>query len=333
MRIAIIRLSSLGDVVHTAASLQMIHRNVPNSKISMVVDKRFADVLDHNPDIENVIKIDLKGLLKQKPFLASVRSEYRRLSAFGPFDIVIDLHGMIKSAIIATILGGKKIGRRISRESLAKLFYNQLIESPPIDSSVDRVAAMITGCIGCTFQPVDLGFPEPYLFWTEEDADITREFFSESDRNILFVPGSSTPHKDYPSEHFVQLSNILKENVMICHGGTKELEAATRIAEKSPYARVLPRLTLNQLKAAIGRSDLVVGGDTGPVHIASACGVPSITLFGTAKVCITQTESNRAIVAPSAKMAHNSTLAQDCMSRIAPTDVARVAREILDIMS
>jgi len=332
MRIAIIRLSSLGDVVHAAASLQVIRRNVPNSKISMVVDKRFADVLDHQPDIENVIKIDLKGLLKQRLFLAAVTSEKRRLAAFGPFDLVIDLHGMIKSAIIATILGGKRIGRRVSRESLAKLFYDQLIESPPIDSSVDRVAAMIAGCIGCTFQPMDADFPKPYLFWDDEDAVTTSTYFSETQRNILFVPGSSTPHKDYPFEHFVQLADMLKENILICHGSLKELESATRIAEMSPYARVLPRLTLNQLKAAIGRSDLIIGGDTGPVHIASACGVPSITLFGAAKVCIKQTERNRAISALPVKAVHNGT-AHDCMRRIAPGEVARVAREILGIMS
>jgi heptosyltransferase-1 len=333
MKIALIKLTSLGDIIHAAASLQLIRRNLPDCSITWVVDRRFADILDHQPDIQNIVKIDLKGLKKQRPLLAAISAEYRRLAILGPFDIIVDLQGMIKSAVIAAIMGGEKYGvsRCMRKEALAGLFYNHTVKAQLTDSSAYRHAALIANSLGLDFQTTDIISHKPYLFWGDEDGVITGEYFSQGKRNIIFVPGSSAAHKNYPPDRFAQLANLLRENILVCYGSPQELTSATRIAELSPYVRILPRLTLNQLKAAIGRADLVIGGDTGPIHIAVACGVPSITLFGATRVCICPTERNRAITAGVSVNLHKTTTINDLISRIEPEEIARTARELIQL--
>jgi len=331
MNIALVRLTSLGDIILAMASLQVIRHALPECRITWVADKRFADILDHQPDIHQVVAIDLKGLKRQKPLFTAVATEYRLLSALGPFDAVIDLHGMIKSAVIAAILGGKRSGfeRNVRKEGLAGLFYNRTVPVTLEQPAVCRYATLAAHSLGLAFQPSDLAAPRPYLFWGAEDRVATDEYFSGERRNIIFVVGTSAGYKNYPSEKFAQLANLLGENILICHGSQQELATAQRIADQSPHVRVLPPLNLNQLKAAIGRSDLVVGGDTGPTHIAWGCGVPSITLFGATPVCICPTERNRVITTTSVVNLRKPDPLDDSVSGIAPEEIAQLARELL----
>jgi heptosyltransferase-1 len=331
MNIALVRLTSLGDIILAMASLQIIRRAMPECRITWVADKRFADILDHQPDIQRVVRIDLKGLRKRTPLPAALAAEYRTLAGYGPFDIVIDLHGMIKSAVIAAILGGKRYGfcRNIRKETLAGLFYNRTIPVRQDQPAVCRYATLATRSLGLDFQTLDIASPQPYLFWSVEDNVITDDYFSKELRNIIFVAGTSAGYKNYPPEKFARVADILGENILVCHGNRQELESAQRIADLSPHVKVLPLLTLNQLKAAIGRADLVIGGDTGPTHIAWACGVPSITLFGATPVCICPTERNRVIATSSAVNLSKPDPQDNSVSRIAEDDIARLARELL----
>lgn len=331
MKLALVRLTSLGDIILAMASLQVIRRSSPDCNITWVADRRFADILDHQPDIQNVVRVDLRGLKKQKPLVSAISREYRRLASLGPFDAVIDLHGMIKSASIAAILGGEKFGfsKEIRKEALAGFFYNHTIPVPIEQPAVFRYAILVARSLGIDFKPEDLKPPKPYLFWGKEDEEITDSYFSREKRNIIFVPGTSADYKNYPAENFARVANIMRENIMICHGNQEEFQKATHIAQLSPHARILPGLSLNQLKAAIGRADLVIGGDTGPVHIGWACGVSSITLFGATPVCITSTEGNRYIQTSSALNLRRPDRLDDSVSRIPAEEIAGLAQELL----
>jgi heptosyltransferase-1 len=331
MRIALVRLTSLGDIILAMASLQVIRRARPDCHITWVADRRFADILDHQPDIQQVVKIDLKALKRQKPFLTALSAEYRHLTSYGGFDVVIDLHGMIKSAVIGAILGGERYGfsRDTRKEGLAGLFYNHAIPVALDQPAVSRYATLAARSLGLDFRVADLTPPRPFLFWGAEDGAITDDYFSQGRRNILFVPGTSATYKNYPPERFARLANLLGENILVCHGNQQERETATRMAEQSPHVRVLPLLTLNQLKAAVGRADLVIGGDSGPTHIAWACGIPSITLFGATPVCICPTERNRVITTASRVNLHKPDTRDVSVSHIAEEDVAQLARELL----
>ena len=103
------------------------------------------------------------------------------------------------------------------------------------------------------------------------------------------------------------------------------MQAAAYLAERSAHVSVLPRMDLNQLKAAVSRADLVIGGDTGPTHIAWANNVPSITLFGPTLPCTYATTLNRIVVASAGETAG----AGRAMHDIAETVVLKHAEELL----
>jgi heptosyltransferase-1 len=300
MRIAFVRLTSLGDIILAMAALQIVRRHLPGCHITWVAERRFADILDHNPDIQQILRLDLRALKKKKS-LSALSAEYRSLASCGGFDAVIDLHGMLKSAVVAACLGGFRYGfaRQMLKEPLAGMFYNRSVPVPLDLPAVCRYATLAARSLGLDFRMDELCPPAPYLFWGAGDRAATDEYFAAGKRAILLVPGTSAPYKNYPPEKFARISNQLQENIMVCHGNQQEFLTASLIAERAPHVRVLPRLSLNQLKAAVARCDLVIGGDSGPTHIAWASGVPSITLFGATPVCICPTDRNRVIKSPS----------------------------------
>jgi heptosyltransferase I len=332
MNIAIVKLSSLGDIILGMPLLQLIRHQLPDCHITWVSDSRFADILDHQPDIQHVIKLDLKRLKKQFS-LSGLAREYRNLTNAGPFDAVIDLHGMIKSAVTATILGGKRFGfdRRTLKEPLSNFLYHRTFPVPLELPAVCRNATLGMQSLGLAFDESDLSGIQPFLFWAEQDLAITDEFFSKERRNIIFVPETSANYKNYPPEKFARIATMLGENILICHGNQQEFETASKISGFSPTVRVLPRLTLNQLKATIGRADLVIGGDSGPTHIAWACGVPSITLFGATPVCICPTPRNR-VIKTSSPINHRRHDSSDMSLREIPEEaILHQARELLNL--
>jgi heptosyltransferase-1 len=330
MKIALTRLSSLGDIILCMPCLQLIRRHLPDSHITWVTDRRFADILDHQPDIRQIIRIDLKGIKKQRS-LSGLVQEYRNLTSAGRFDAVIDLHGMIKSAITNSLLGGRCYGfdRRMLKEPLSSLFYQQTFPIPLELPAACRYVTLAMQSLALPFQVSELSDLKPFLFWSEEDLAITDRFFSKESRNILFVPETSARNKNYPPERFARLAALLEENILICHGNQQEFLTATSIAESVPHAQVLPRLNLNQLKAAIGRADLVIGGDSGPTHIAWGCGVPSITLFGATPPCICPTHINRIIKTSTQVNLRKPDTSDLSIGHIAEEDILQIARELL----
>lgn len=330
MKIAFVRLTSLGDIILCMAVLQVIRRHLPDCHITWVADRRFADILDHNPDIQQVVRVDLKELKKKKS-LPALLAEYRRLASFGQFDAVIDLHGLLKSAVVAAIMGGTRYGfsSQTLKEPLARLFYNHLIPVPLDMPTVCRYATLAGQSLALDIQAAELCPPQPYLFWSAGDRAFTDEYFVQDKRNILFVPETSAAYKNYPPEKFARLAAMLGENILICHGNQQEFQTAALIAEKVPHIQVLPRLTLNQLKAVVGRCDLVIGGDSGPTHIAWACGIPSITLFGATPVCICPTERNRVIKTASQVNLCRPDASDFSVCDISETDILQLAEGLL----
>ncbi|MBJ6725942.1 lipopolysaccharide heptosyltransferase I [Geomesophilobacter sediminis] len=281
MKIAIVRLSSLGDIIFCMASLQVIRRHLPECSITWFADRKFADILDYQKDLERVVKVDLKGLKKSFSF-DKLRQEYRQVAECGPFDMVIDMHGMIKAAAIARKVGTRTAGfaRDVVKEPLATFLYDKKISIPLEMNTVYRYTSLAAQALGFEFDENELREKEPFIFHGPQDAAASDPFLRSDRKNIIFVVGSTWESRNYPKERLVTIANALRENILICHGSAAELETANYIAEHCEYAKVLPKLSINQLKAAISRADLLIGGDTGPTHIAWANNIPCVVLFG-----------------------------------------------------
>ena len=297
MKIAIVRLTSLGDIIFCMASLQVIKRALPESRITWFADAKFADILDHNPDLAAVVKLELKGLKRDFSW-RKLSGEYQKLTQSGEFDLAIDLHGMLKSAVIARKVAAVSIGfhRSVAKEPLTALLYRRSFAPPLSLLPVHRFALLAACSLGIELNEEDLVQKRPFLFYCDEDRAATDSYFDARRKNLLLVPGTSLGAKNYPEEKLADLAISLGENVLLCHGNDRELQAATRIAKRTATAVILPRLNLNQLKAAVSRCDLVIGGDTGPTHIAWANNVPSIALFGPTPPCTYATDTNRIVI-------------------------------------
>ncbi len=280
MHIAIVKLSALGDIVHSMIVLQFIKKNIPNIKIDWITEEAFSQLLSNNPHIDNIKTLNLKSIKKQKKLIIN---EFKKIKFYQKekYDLVIDLQGLIKSALVCKALGKSCVGfdRNSTREALASYFYNKTFNIPYEENVIIRNLELVAKSLKFKYDKNEILYKEPFLFFKESDLNSVKRYINDKKRNILFMVGSSWESKVYPKERFVEIANSLDENILICWGNEKEKKAALFISENSK-ANVLPKLTINQLKALISLSDLVIGADSGPTHMAWALNRPSITIFG-----------------------------------------------------
>ena len=295
-RIAIVRLSALGDIVNSAVVLQFINKSFPHAKIEWVTEGAFSSLLEDHPLINKVHTVNLKKLKKEKSF-SILKDTISYLNSLGKFDIVIDMQGLIKSAIVTRVISKNSHGfdKNSTRESLASLFYNTKSNIAYDENIVKRNCFVVSDALN--FKITDsmilnkeVVFPhaKPYIF--PENGK----------KNIIIVFGASWESKKYPKENIVKLCNELKQNCLIIWGDENEKKDGMWICENSEYATLAPKLSLVELVSFIGSADLLIGNDTGPTHMAWAQNIPSITLFGPTNTrMIYQTPINIGIESPS----------------------------------
>ena len=290
-RIAIIRLSALGDIVNSAIVLQFIKKKFPDAKIEWISEEIFTDVLKNHPLLSAVHTINLKKLKKTKSF-SELKKTISKLRWLGTYDIIIDMQGLIKSAIVSRLIGKNVHGfdRNSTRESLASLFYKTSSHIAYSQNVIKRNCFVVSDALNFEISdemilnksPI---FPQNHSFSLRSDS-----------KNIAIVIGASWESKKYPKELVAELCDSLKEQCYIIWGNEKEREDAIWITKNSKYASLAPKLKLDELVSFISHIDLLIGNDTGPTHIAWAQNIPSITLFGpTTSRMIYETPKNIAI--------------------------------------
>jgi heptosyltransferase-1 len=300
MKIAIVKLSSLGDIVHAMVALQVIKQTYPQAEIDWVVDSQFAGLLQHNPDIREILTVNLKALKSNKFKLFSEISKIKHYATQN-YDYVIDAQGLIKSAITSRLLSSNCYGfdKNSIREKVASFFYTNTINFPYDGNIIERNLAVLTRPLGIEFKVEQILNKKPFLFYDAID-DRFQSYFTVGKKSVLFVIGSSWASKNYPKEHYLELINQIDAECLVCWGSESERLSAEWLVEKSK-AKLLPRLSFNELKGIIARVDLVIGNDTGPTHMAWAMNRPSITLFGPTPTSLAyQTDINKVFKSPSA---------------------------------
>ena len=278
-RIAIIKLSAMGDIIHAMVALQYIKRKYPNLQIDWFVESTFAPILENNPDINQIIKLDLKSIKKDKKEIINQIKLIKKYKT-NSYDLVIDAQGLIKSAIVSFFLGKSRVGfsKNSTREKLASFFYTKKVDIAYDKNAIERNVKVLSQALNFDIAKDDILNKKPFLFYKNEN-EVIYEYLSKDKKNVLFVIGASWPSKMYSKEKFAKIINNLDENCLITWGNEAEKDIADFIANISK-AKVLPKLDLNSLKAIMSKVDLVIGNDTGPTHMAWALNIPSITLFG-----------------------------------------------------
>ena len=296
MKVAIVKLSAMGDIIHAMVVLQYIKKSNPNIQIDWIVEKQFKQILENNPNIDNILTINLKALKKNR---LGIFKEIKKIKTYAKnnYDLVIDAQGLLKSAITAKLLGKNQAGfsKESIRESFASYFYNQKIEIAYDANTIERNVKVISQPLAIEISSEMIINKEPFLFYKDEDK-VIEEYLSKEKKNIIFVIGSTWESRNYPKEKFIEVANHLKENILISWGSEEERNRAKWIEENSKYAKALPKIDLNTLKALIAKSDLLIGNDTGPTHMAWGLNIPSITIFGPTPINrVYQTPINKTI--------------------------------------
>ena len=278
IKICIVKLSAMGDIIHAMLALQFIKKYLPNAQIDWIVENSFKGVLENNPDIDHILPVDLKSIKKKKTEIfnqVKIINQYAKNN----YDVVIDAQGLIKSAIVSKILGGRIVGSQIvgfdkdsTREGFASFFYDQTVTIGYEKNVIDRNVKVLCKSLGIDISKDDILNKKAFLYYPNKI-----ENYKE---NIIFVVGASKPNKIYPKEKFLELAHLLAENILVVWGNEEEYTIAEWLSSESNFIRTAPKGNLNDLKEIISHSKLVIGADTGPTHMAWALNVPSITIFG-----------------------------------------------------
>ncbi|ADI34388.1 lipopolysaccharide heptosyltransferase I [Helicobacter pylori v225d] len=284
MKIAIVRLSALGDIIVSAVFLALIKEHFTNAQIEWFVDERFGAILEHSPYIDKLHPIALKSTLTTFNPL-KIFKLFKSLRAY-EYDIVIDMQGLIKSALITQMLKApKKVGFDCTstREGLSAFFYSQKVSIAYSEPVLKRNFTLLSHALNLPKKEISEGLSSRSKVFSYQDSPkIDALNLNENKLKILFVLETSKINKTYPIERFKELALAL-ENFQICllwHADEDKAAALYGALKNQRDVLLLPKLTLNEVKALLFKMDLIIGGDTGITHLAWALQKPSITLYG-----------------------------------------------------
>ncbi|GAA8926591.1 lipopolysaccharide heptosyltransferase I [Helicobacter pylori] len=284
MKIAIVRLSALGDIIVSAVFLAVIKECLPDAQIEWFVDERFSAILEHSPYIDKLHPIALKSTLTTFNPL-KIFKLFKSLRAY-EYDIIIDMQGLVKSALITqTLKAPKKVGfdYASAREGLSAFFYSQKVSIAYDEPVLKRNFTLLFHALNLPKKEISESLSSRSKVFSYQDSPkINALNLNQNKPKILFVLETSKINKTYPIERFKELALAL-ENFQICLLWHADEDKATTLygALKNQCDVLLPpKLTLNEVKALLFKMDLIVGGDTGITHLAWALQKPSITLYG-----------------------------------------------------
>jgi lipopolysaccharide heptosyltransferase I len=286
LQVLIVRLSALGDIVHALPVLAAIRRQYPGSQVDWLVEEAYAPVLGL-----------VSGLRRRIVVRARASAEDEHAITFGGmfgylqavtflrrqrYDVVLDLQGLIKSAVWARLSGATRVigfHRDHVRETQAAALYSEEIV-PPLNAHVIHKNLALASALGASASTPELPL-EPVAAAPTREA-ITRA--GGAGHYIVLNPGAAWPNKRWPADRFGELAASLASR----HGlgsivtwGPSEHELADSVLRASDgAAHLAPPTSIADLAVLLRDAALVVSGDTGPLHIAAAMGAPVVGLYG-----------------------------------------------------
>ncbi len=280
MRVLIVKISSLGDIIHTLPAVTDAHNAYANLTFDWVVEENFVEVPSWHPAVEKVIPVAMRRW-RRNPVQTYLNHEFRafkRALQGVHYDLVIDAQGLIKSGFISRLSRGLTIGlsNRTIREPLATLFYNKVYSVPWTEHAVDRIRQLFSRALKYRYDKefIDYGI----------DIDrIERNSETSGAKQVLFLHGTTWATKHWPEYYWRHLAHIAADSgyeVLLPWGDLKEKQRAEFIAKDNVSVIVLEKQTLSGLAQHINNSKGVIAVDTGLGHLAAALAKPTISLYG-----------------------------------------------------
>lgn len=273
-RFLIVRLGSLGDLVHAVPAVAALRDGYPDARIDWLVERAHAPLLKHVPAISNIIVLQGRSI---SGWLAT-RAELRA----NKYDVAIDLQGLMKSAALARLSGATRVmgfDTQALREPAARLFHTEQVSVGEghhvIDKNLHLVRALM-GRGGADSRRIPLTlFPSPALD--------TLHVSGVTDFALLNV-GAAWPNKRWPAESFAEVAKWIHTTYgwtpVVLWGPGEESMADVVVSASGGVAVKAPKTTFNDVLVLAQASKVFVSGDTGPLHLACAVSAPVVALFG-----------------------------------------------------
>lgn len=295
MKVLIVRLSAMGDIIHAMPAVAGLRAELPDSVIDWAIEERWMPLLTSRPAAEargemplspeqplvNAVHPVHMRRWRNSPFSRNTRQEIgalrRKLRSLN-YEVAIDLQGAIRSALLTKVSHARvRAGALHPRELPARWWYN-VKAITPARHVIDQACETVVAAVGRDIAPATVEFPSSATVdkWAD---DFLRSFSSPF---AIVNPGAGWGAKCWPAERYAALAKNLADHGVstLVNAGPGELQLAQKVcAGMGKFARVV-ECSLLELIALTRRAAIFVGGDTGPLHLASALGVPVVAIFG-----------------------------------------------------
>lgn len=315
-RILIVKLSSLGDVIHTLPAGQLLRRAFPDAHLGWAVERAHAGILERQAWLD-------ESIVWERSARGGLVEFVRRLRA-GRWDIAIDFQGLLRSAAVSRLSGAGRVFGYAPAKELAHWLYHRRVPLATMERHAVERALELARCVveqlgGAA--PADAALARPFSLVPSAadqqavDDWLRRHRFQPGERLALLNPHCRKDANRWPAERFTALAERLLDSGarVALVGGSIARDVCDEIA--APLGDRLWRAdgALGLLASAdlIRRADVFVTGDTGPMHIAAAMGTPIVALFGPANPVRTGPYTERATVIQRA-LACSPCYARDC---------------------
>ena len=277
--ILIIKMSSLGDVLHTLPFVAVLRERFPRARLTWLVHPQFSAFVPDPPMVDEVLYFDKVNFNKMG--LRDKWSCFRKMRSLlhsKRFDLVIDMQGLFKSAVLAAISGcDNRIGYCEMREG-SGLVSKAITGTHAKDHVIERYLD-VARYLGCVVDEIRFPMPDLQKEWqaVQEKTETVKKSY------IVLVPGARWDTKIWPAEHFAKLSEkILGDGKqVVLAGGPEDTQLGEEITRLSPGVTDLTgKTSLRELGALIQHCTAYISGDTGPLFIASAMKRPLVAVYG-----------------------------------------------------
>lgn len=280
MNVLIVKLTSMGDLIHVLPALSDARKHIPNIRFDWVADEAFADIPRMHKAVDEVIvtanrrwKKELWNTLKSGELIRVLRNIRKK-----KYDIVIDAQSNLKSAVIMSLTRGLRCGvdKNGTREKFAHLACNKTFAIPYTQHAINRQRQLFAASLG-----YDLPNTAPDFGIDLEQLPALP--ITLPDAYLVFVHSTTWDTKHWPESYWLELIQIATQagyHIVLPWGGAKEKERAERLAMSSPKTIVLPKLSIPQVARVIAESKGAVCVDTGLGHLTGALNVPAVHLYG-----------------------------------------------------
>lgn len=276
MNILLVRLGALGDIIHAVPAAAALRAAFPDARIDWLVDRRHRAIVDLVTVIDRVIPLEgrsVAGWLESARVMRQAR-----------YDAALDLQGLMKSAVLARMSGAPRIiGFSVwhLREKSARPFYSETGEAEAGEAPhVIQKNLRMLRTLGVEDTTIRFPLAEP----ASRALDDVRSWVGVGTPFALINPGAAWPNKRWPPRRFGEVASFLRDvrgmPSIVLWGPGEEALAREVVDASSGAARLAPPTGLTDLLQLARAAALMVSGDTGPLHIATAAGTPTVSIFG-----------------------------------------------------